>query len=741
MADRQQRRAKKRLSRRAIAAGAAAALGTVFTAQAATITVDSLGDAASPATDTQCTLREALTNANDDAATFPDCAAGTGADTIDFSVTGTIVQASGTEFLITDDVVIDGPGSAQLTVQAETSGSQPAFEVPAGTASNVTLSGLKVTSGDLDAFESSEANVTIDDLVVTNAPRGIVVRTPGTFTITNSSFSGNTERLTGIRTSLYGTGSATISNVTISGNNSADLPALYLYAPGQALIANTVISGNTGGASSVDRDASIMILYGQGPVTIRDTAVRNNIANGYGQAAVFLVACSDVTIERSEISGNVNNGGSAGAGLFLYATNAEVVNTTIANNQMTDVESGGGGIAAMFDSQLTLRVSTVSGNSAAFGGNIFEYGSTTVIDDSIVANGVAFYGPDIAGTVTANYTLIEDPSDATINGANNITGQDPQLGTLQNNGGVTQTMKPAATSPAVNAGDPAYTTPAEDQRGFTRPVGVVDMGAVELQSGVVGLSQNAYSIVESGGTLVVTVNRTGGSDGPASVQYATSNGTATNADYTPASGTLNWSDGDTAPKTFNVTILDDALVEGDETFNVTLSNAAGASLGASAAVATIVDDDVADADLSVTKSVSGSGPFVVGGNVTFNIVVSNDGPATATNVTIEDVLPSGLTFVSASPSGVCSGTTTITCNVGTLADNASTTVMLTARITQAGAITNTATAASDQPDASPASDDATINAASPATIPTLSEWMLLALASALAALASTRLRS
>ena len=57
----------------------------------------------------------------------------------------------------------------------------------------------------------------------------------------------------------------------------------------------------------------------------------------------------------------------------------------------------------------------------------------------------------------------------------------------------------------------------------------------------------------------------------------------------------------------------------------------------------------AQADLSMSKSVSNPTPNV-GDTVTFTIVLSNAGRNTAGNVTVTDLLPAGLTFVSANPS-------------------------------------------------------------------------------------------
>jgi PKD repeat protein len=115
--------------------------------------------------------------------------------------------------------------------------------------------------------------------------------------------------------------------------------------------------------------------------------------------------------------------------------------------------------------------------------------------------------------------------------------------------------------------------------------------------GTLQFSQASLSTVENGGDLTVAVSRTTGSLGAVTVDYATSDGTATaGQDYTASSGTLSWADGDTADKTFIVPILDDALSESSETINLTLSNiTGGAILGSdSTATVTISDDESVD---------------------------------------------------------------------------------------------------------------------------------------------------
>jgi hypothetical protein len=100
---------------------------------------------------------------------------------------------------------------------------------------------------------------------------------------------------------------------------------------------------------------------------------------------------------------------------------------------------------------------------------------------------------------------------------------------------------------------------------------------------------------EGAGNLVVSVSRINGSDGPATVGIATSGATATgNVDYATQIDTLTWLAGDSTPKTFVVPIMEDALIEGNETFTIALSSPTGATLGVTTTMTiTIIDNDFA----------------------------------------------------------------------------------------------------------------------------------------------------
>jgi Bacterial Ig-like domain/Calx-beta domain len=122
------------------------------------------------------------------------------------------------------------------------------------------------------------------------------------------------------------------------------------------------------------------------------------------------------------------------------------------------------------------------------------------------------------------------------------------------------------------AGNPSGASTSTDNLVFFNHVGQFRFGAP------------LYNTDENGGSVLVTVSRVNGGDGPATVAYATSNGSATAGDYGAVSGTLTWIDGNTLDQTITIPILPDSLSEGKETFGLALSApSANATLGSPAA--------------------------------------------------------------------------------------------------------------------------------------------------------------
>ena len=106
-------------------------------------------------------------------------------------------------------------------------------------------------------------------------------------------------------------------------------------------------------------------------------------------------------------------------------------------------------------------------------------------------------------------------------------------------------------------------------------------------------SQSTYSISEGAGSSVITVTRAGNLSAPATVEYATTDGSATDrGDYNTTIGRLRFSAGESS-KSFSVLLTDDAYSEGSETLNLALSNPTGGpALGSvSNAALSITDND------------------------------------------------------------------------------------------------------------------------------------------------------
>ncbi len=110
-------------------------------------------------------------------------------------------------------------------------------------------------------------------------------------------------------------------------------------------------------------------------------------------------------------------------------------------------------------------------------------------------------------------------------------------------------------------------------------------------AGSVQFSLAGFLASESGGSVVITVTRTGGTTGPVTVDFATSDGTAiSGSDYVSTAGTLTFAAADTQ-KTFTVFLVDDTSTESAETVNLTLSNLTGGAIFGTIITSTLTIND------------------------------------------------------------------------------------------------------------------------------------------------------
>jgi len=113
------------------------------------------------------------------------------------------------------------------------------------------------------------------------------------------------------------------------------------------------------------------------------------------------------------------------------------------------------------------------------------------------------------------------------------------------------------------------------------------------------------------------------------------------------------------------------------------------------------------ANLKVVKTVDNIAPKV-GDNVTFTIKVTNNGPSAASSVVANDLLPSGYTLVSSSATAGTYNTATGVWTIGGLANGASATLTITAKVNATGTYANTATVAGSETDPDTSDNTSTV---------------------------------
>jgi hypothetical protein len=127
--------------------------------------------------------------------------------------------------------------------------------------------------------------------------------------------------------------------------------------------------------------------------------------------------------------------------------------------------------------------------------------------------------------------------------------------------------------------------------------------------GLVSLSAPAYTVSQSAGSVTISVNRTSGASGGASVNYATANVTAAaGSNYTAESGSLSWGNGDMKPKSFVIPINKAAPFTGTKTLAVAIARSEGAALGATTSAIVTIQGDAGTTSSTGTASLSWTAP-------------------------------------------------------------------------------------------------------------------------------------
>ncbi len=119
---------------------------------------------------------------------------------------------------------------------------------------------------------------------------------------------------------------------------------------------------------------------------------------------------------------------------------------------------------------------------------------------------------------------------------------------------------------------------------------------------------------------------------------------------------------------------------------------------------------VSPADLSVSIGASPD-PVQVNHNLTYTVIVTNNGPANATNVSLVNTLPLGATFISATgPQGVAGANGgTVALNLGTITSGSSVPVTIVVQPTQSVVLTDTASVSADNVDPNTSNNSASVS--------------------------------
>jgi len=555
--------------------------------------------------DTSTTLVSDLNPSNfGDLVTFTATVAETPAQgSVDPTGTVDFIDTSNGNAVICNDVALNGSFQAQCQTSTLTAGTH-----------NIRAD----YSGDGN-FDPSQSNI-VAQVVIACTPNPIVTSTADNGAGTLREALANVCSGTTITFNIAGAGPHTITlttgelqvaknvtinnnsgeKITVSGNNASRV--FNINSGKTAAIIGLTMSG---GNSAADGGA----ILNDGTLTIVNSTLSGNTSAIDGGAIRSSATAPSLTLINTTISGNSAAG--SGGGVIVLGGTMTSINSTISNN-----------------------VADSDNNSAGDGGGIRAHAGTTTLKNTIVAgnfneNGASDAADDISGTVDAasSFNLIgTGGAGGLTNGVNsNQVGVSAGIGSLADNGGLTQTHALLATSTAVEAGSNANlpvdtfdldgdANTAEalpvDQRGTGFPrtadsadanaTQTVDIGAFELHPSIEDITnkstaedtavpQITFNIGDGTGSLIASVTATSNNTTliPNANLVVGGSGTTRTLDITPAANANTPSDG-TATITVTVTATNGRTAT--DTFDVTVTEVNDAPVPTNDTIADIAED-------------------------------------------------------------------------------------------------------------------------------------------------------
>ena len=366
-------------------------------------------------------------------------------------------------------------------------------------------------------------------------------------------------------------------------------------------------------------------------ITIRLTVNPDSVNEGDGETTFTVTATrSSGVLDEATVVGLVL-GGTAGSSDYTGPTEASV---TIPAGQ----SSGSGTLTlTMIDDDISEGDETifVGGDYESLGMTSSDIASAliTIIDNdsaylsiigptaNVTEGSNASFTVTLSKTVTADVTVAWSATAVTASASDfSSTSSGTVTFTANSAANATQTITIATINDMLSEGEETFSVALGEDTGDEADKVWVKSTAASAEATIaesdpITVSISGPSSVDEGDvTTAYTVSLSPSGVTPTedlTVNYATSNGTAiAGSDYTSASGTLTFSSGSTADKTFTVQTTEDNIDEPNEDFAVSISSPSGGggsapSLGTSSSTTTtITDDDNAPTGIALSASPS-----------------------------------------------------------------------------------------------------------------------------------------
>jgi uncharacterized repeat protein (TIGR01451 family) len=409
-----------------------------------------------------------------------------------------------------------------------------------------------------------------------------------------------------------------------SDNNTSSLTTLVSPADLQLLM---TAAPNPVGLNS---DLTYTISYlNNGPAAAPNVVVDALLPSGATLQQVIAPPGAIVTSDSATVNvklGTVGNGSFGQIQIVVRPTiSAIMLSTATISSDSTDPNFENNlASAAVNAAPADLGLTVTSSSPSLLAGSELTYTAIVVNNGPFTATSAI-----LTNVLPANVEYVRSSTTKGTVGfaANTVTAQ---LGDLANGEAATVTIvvKPRTEGTLVNTfrvmGTQLDPNPDNDMSTVTT--------TVTNAPGTLSFAMSNFQVNESAGQAIITVNRSAGTKGIVNVNYAAAPGTAVNGvNFTATSGTLTFADGETS-KTFSVAILQDGVVTGPLTVNLSLSTATGgAGIGVpSTAVLTIINTDLDRVAPQITDLMfEGTGRVLTGVILQFSEPLD---PATATNL-------------------------------------------------------------------------------------------------------------